>query len=748
MILQLTDYAVGVLASNPSPQLQAFKVGSAFGYVPLPTETDIQGTTLFTGQVAPPVVLNANVVKYVVSMDSTVGDFQYGELGYYHDGQLFALAVADSPSLKKKTGADAGNIVRFDAYLTVVGENYAMVVDQADSSNQFMMAGLSTIDQLPPVNNTLPNAYIISGASGDQSSFMAYTDRRGLWAFDAYQFGDTLPATVTAADTQSVTIQMTSFNEDMVPDFFGQVALQFSTGANFSICRYVQTAIQSGNTLTIGFRTPMAIVPKIGDKVLMYRRVDGASGLQIPIATAELLGGIKIGNGLKIDPVTGVCEVDTSVLDSVVSVNGKTGVVTLVADDIPGISNVGKTGDYNDLINKPAPYSLPIATTTILGGVRAPADNSLMINGAGIISLGFIPVKTVNNVGPDANGNITVTSNEIGLINPTAVPSGANLNNYTTTGLFTVATNVGSTLVNGPAAGNTQATLEVVPNATSGVGFSVQRYTNASGMWWRAGSANTWGAWQSVATNAVATTSSLGVVQIGSGLTITAQGVLSWNSAALPVASTTSLGVIRIGSGLAIDAQGIVSVTAGQYTLPIASSATLGGIRVGAGLTIDGAGILRTNVQTVNGVGPDQSGNIAVTLGNDKLDRVNGVATGLYLQFLDLGTQGSSAVVSVNTSNANVQAATFTGGTPTWVFSGFVSGVYGEVQVEVVNGGTASHTFPAAVRWYLPDGRTSTSFSDYMEAKRAGTNNFQTSGTDFVIFWSRNGGTTIFAMIL
>lgn len=748
MILQLTDYAVGVLAADPSPQLDVYRVGSAFGYVPLPTDTSIHGSTQYTGQVAPPVVLNANVVKYVISMDTTIGDFEYGEIGFYYQNQLFALAVADSLSFKRKVGADAGNIVRFDAYLTVVGENYAMIVDQADSSNQFMMAGLSTIDQLPPVNNTRPNSYIISGASGEQSSYLAYTDRTGLWSFDAYQFGDTMPATVTAADTQSVTIAMANFNEKMIPEFFGQVALQFASGSNFSICRYVSTAIQSGSSLTIGFRTPMAVVPKVGDKVLVYRRVDGAGGLELPIATAEELGAIRIGAGLKIDPVTGVCEVDTSTLNAVTSVNGKTGTVTLTAPDIPGFAPVAISGDYNDLINKPAPYSLPIATTTLLGGVRAPADGSLVINGAGIISLGFTPVKTVNGVGPDAAGNINVTSDEIGLVNPTVVPTAANLNNYTTTGLFTIAAGVGTGLVNGPGAGAAAATLEVVPNAVSGIGFSVQRYMNATGMWWRSGSANTWGDWNAVATQAVATTSSLGVVQIGSGLSITTQGVLSWNSSALPIASASTLGVIRIGAGLAIDASGIVSSTSVAYTLPTASAATLGGVRVGAGLAIDGSGILRSAIQTVNGQGPDGNGNIQVVAGGDKLDRVNGTATGIYLTFLNKGTQTSGGVVAVSVAAANVQAATFVAGSVTWTFGGFLTDVYGEVQIRLVNAGLATHTFPAAVRWVMPDGTLSSSYAVYIAAQRPGATNFQTAGTDFAIFWSDNGGTTIYAKVM
>ncbi|QBQ74661.1 long tail fiber [Burkholderia phage BcepSauron] len=55
---------------------------------------------------------------------------------------------------------------------------------------------------------------------------------------------------------------------------------------------------------------------------------------------------------------------------NVTSVNGKTGTVTLTATDIAGFATVATSGNYNDLSNKPTPYSLPKATTTTLGGVQ------------------------------------------------------------------------------------------------------------------------------------------------------------------------------------------------------------------------------------------------------------------------------------------------------------------------------------------------------------------------------------------
>lgn len=60
----------------------------------------------------------------------------------------------------------------------------------------------------------------------------------------------------------------------------------------------------------------------------------------------------------------------------------------------------------------------------------------------------------------------------------------------------------------------------------------------------------------------------------------------------LPVASTSILGGIKVGSGLSITSAGVLSATATAYTLPTASASTLGGIKVGSGLSIT-SGILK-----------------------------------------------------------------------------------------------------------------------------------------------------------
>lgn len=104
----------------------------------------------------------------------------------------------------------------------------------------------------------------------------------------------------------------------------------------------------------------------------------------------------------------------------------------------------------------------------------------------------------------------------------------------------------------------------------------------------------------------LASSTTAGVIKVGSGLSINSSGVLSatgggtadsvdWSNItnkptipseySLPTASKTVLGGVKVGDGLSIN-NGVLSVTntssgSSDYTLPTANSTTLGGIKIG-----------------------------------------------------------------------------------------------------------------------------------------------------------------------
>jgi hypothetical protein len=498
MLIQLTNAGAALLDAQAGPiTLSTFKLGSASGYIPSPTDTDIHGTLIYTGGISPYVVINANIVRYSCYLDYDLGPFQFGELGLFTDtGVLFALAVNDV-LIDKIKGGDTGNSIRLDSYLSMVQQNYQMWLDYASTSNKFAMAVLGSVDQLPPPQNAVPNAYIISGRTAQQSGFIAYTDRNGLWNFDAYQYANQAQLDIIAFDSQSVTIDISQYQTGMDPEYIGEIIVEFSTGALYGICRYVSTVVENGSNVTFGFENALMQTPIVGDKFIIFGRQALSTTLtNIPIATTTDLGGIIVGDTLTITP-QGVLNVGP-LNYPVTSVNGQTGTVTINADNLPGLAQVAKTNNYNDLSNKPG-----IASTTALGLVRVPdpTKNTIVINGLGVIDLGFAPVKTVNNQGPDADGNINLTSTTTGLVSATQIPNASDLNTYINTGLFyALAADVNS-INNIPTTNIGQFTLEVVPfYAGAGPGEVIQRLTTNSQVFFRAYITSVWYPWTSLPT--------------------------------------------------------------------------------------------------------------------------------------------------------------------------------------------------------------------------------------------------------
>lgn len=94
-----------------------------------------------------------------------------------------------------------------------------------------------------------------------------------------------------------------------------------------------------------------------------------------------------------------------------------------------------------------------------------------------------------------------------------------------------------------------------------------------------------------------ASATTLGGVKIGSGINVTADGVISANGGGgtpyeLPAATTTTLGGIKVGDNLTITPDGKLSANADAYELPVATSAILGGVKVGSGLNVTQDGTL------------------------------------------------------------------------------------------------------------------------------------------------------------
>lgn len=70
----------------------------------------------------------------------------------------------------------------------------------------------------------------------------------------------------------------------------------------------------------------------------------------------------------------------------------------------------------------------------------------------------------------------------------------------------------------------------------------------------------------------------------------------------LPVASADVLGGVRVGSGLSVTPEGVLSST-GVGKLPVATTSTLGAVKVGTGLSVASDGLLSVDLDALVNTG-------------------------------------------------------------------------------------------------------------------------------------------------
>mgnify|MGYP003113435875 FL=1 len=247
------------------------------------------------------------------------------------------------------------------------------------------------------------------------------------------------------------------------------------------------------------------------------------------------------------------------------------------------------------ILNKPTSfYTLPQATTTVLGGVR--------VDGTSI---------TID----PSNGQIS------------AAPSGYTLPAATGATLGGVIVGAGlSVSSTGVLSSNVQslpvASATVLGGIKIGSGLAIDSSTG-------------------IATVTLPTASStvLGGVKVGNGLAIDSSGVLSTNSSAISIASPTTLGGIKNGPSINVDQ------TSGVTNIVPATSSQLGGVIVGSGLSITAAGILSATGGGGGGGGGTLSSRTTVS-GTTIL-----LAPGTF-DTLDITGFKSYALIQINLSDA------------------------------------------------------------------------------------------------
>jgi hypothetical protein len=326
----------------------------------------------------------------------------------------------------------------------------------------------------------------------------------------------------------------------------------------------------------------------------------------------------------------------------------------------------------------PAPsapnYTLPIASTTILGGIKI--GSNITVDQYGTISVTF-PTPTSYSLPP---------ASSVGL-------GGVIIG----TGLAITS----SGLLSSPIA--TQLTVGTVKTGTGGLTITSDGTLSIP----------------------LATSSIPGAIIVGNGLNVTS-GVTSLNPA-----TVSSLGGIIVGQGLSIGSDGTLTASAGGYSLPAASYSSLGGVSIGSGLFVDPFGVLSV-LSSVSADPPTIATGSSlgeVIVGNGLSVASDGTISTIPATRTTLGTVVVSTGLNVDGSgNLTVAPATAT------TLGGIIPGNNCSVTAGVLNVVPGSYTLPTATSTLLggikPDGITLTNSSGVVTVTYGTTANTACVGND------------------
>lgn len=132
-----------------------------------------------------------------------------------------------------------------------------------------------------------------------------------------------------------------------------------------------------------------------------------------------------------------------------------------------------------------------------------------------------------------------------------------------------------------------------------------------------------------------------------------------------------------------------------------------------------------------------------VTGGDYKLTRTMLIDCGNTV--VDKGNSGTSTQTYDYTAGS-VQTSTATGNHTLATSNWPPTGNLGVMLILLTNGGAYTLTMPT-INWIQPSGVVTTSFSTYL-ASLSGRSALQSSGTDQILWWTRDAGTTIYGKLV
>lgn len=294
-----------------------------------------------------------------------------GEMGVESDTQKYKIG----DGVTKWSNLSYASGITVDSQLSDTSANPVQ--------NKTITAALSSLDIDIATNDEIDNALNVAG-SGDLPT------TGGIVPIAMGSTG----ATTTAGARTNLGVSATADFANVAfsgayDDLTGKPAIPSRTSDLVNNSGYITSSALRGYVKSVN-----GVTPDGSGNVTISVSGGGGSGSNytLPTASSSTLGGVKVGSGLTID-TGGVLSADVTA--SALTAYAKT----------TDLAAVAKTGSYNDLTNKPtipAAYTLPAASSSVMGGVKvgsniSVSNGTISVTKSNVTSaLGYTPATTNN----------------------------------------------------------------------------------------------------------------------------------------------------------------------------------------------------------------------------------------------------------------------------------------------------------------------------------------------------------------
>jgi hypothetical protein len=265
MIFQFTAAGEAAFLANPSlVQVTRVVLGSGVNYTLADPPVNIQGSSVYDSSVAwTKETIDANNIRFSRVLDSSVGNFQFGEAALYDGATIIAVGVSSTLITKTQAaGAEQGNKITLSFFATQSNANAYGFLTQANSDSSLQLPNAIQLDTLKPPYSGEPNSYIVNGLTPEDRPCIAFSDLYGRWNFTdkpALFYEGAVSGTPTQTALDIATPHGVTF---LTPE---NHVLQWISGR---LRGYVRR-LSAINSTSFAWVTPLSVLPEVGDEFII-----------------------------------------------------------------------------------------------------------------------------------------------------------------------------------------------------------------------------------------------------------------------------------------------------------------------------------------------------------------------------------------------------------------------------------------------------------------------------------------------